>query len=341
MKIWNFGIIGCGVIAAFHRDAIQELENAKVIAVSSRSDQHVRQFAQASGSDWTTDYHELLRRSDIDIVCVTTSSGSHFQIGMDTLAAGKHLVMEKPIALQASEAQLLIESAESKGLTLSVISQRRFEPHFIILKKLIDENKLGKLMLIEAGTPYFRTQEYYNSSVWRGTIAEDGGAMMNQGIHQLDLLLWLGGEVQTVYGKTATLAHEMEAEDMAVAIVKFTSGLFGTIMSSTSVKPGFPPFIHVYGEKGTVKIHGQSVDHWLVEGVEAPPQNTAVVSDGSSNPSAISHIYHKLQFQGLLESLSRSLPPAVTGLDGKRAVELIQGIIASSLSGKEITLSSL
>ncbi len=339
MENWNFGIIGCGGIAAFHRDAIQEIENARLISVSSRSEQRTRQFAQISGCEWTTDYRELLGHSDIDIICVTTSSGSHSAIGAEVLRAGKHLVIEKPIALQADEAQHLIDLANANGVTLSVISQRRFEPHFVQVKRLLDEGRLGKIMLIEAGTPYFRTQEYYDSSDWRGTIAEDGGALMNQGIHQIDLLLWLGGPVHSVYGTTATLTHQMEAEDMGVAVVKFISGAFGTIMSSTSIQPGFPPYIHLYGEKGTVKIQGQSIAHWSVEGAEAPAHNDAVLSDGSSNPLAISHIYHKLQLEDLLRSLQENRPPAVTGVDGKHAVELIQGIIASSLSGKEIIIT--
>ncbi|WP_188997215.1 Gfo/Idh/MocA family protein [Paenibacillus nasutitermitis] len=336
--MWNFGIIGCGGIAAFHRDAIREIANARLVCVSSRTEQQAKSFAQASDCEWTTDYHELINRADLDLVCVTTSSGSHFHIGEAVLRAGKNLVMEKPIALQAAQAQKLIDLAEASGLCLSVISQRRFEPPIVHLKQIMLEGKLGKILLIEAGTPYFRTQDYYDSADWRGTHAGDGGAFMNQGIHQIDLLLWLGGPVHSVYGKTATMTHVMEAEDMGVAIVKFASGALGTIMSSTSIRPGFPPFIHIYGERGTVKIQGQSIVHWSVEGAEAPADTEGLQSDGSASPLDISHLYHKMQLEEIVQSLEQNRPMRVTGRDGKQAVELIQGIGASAAAGKEIIL---
>lgn len=338
MSKWKFGIIGCGGIAKFHADALRELEKAELVCVAGRSTDKTKTFAGSFGCEWTSDYRSLLQRSDIEIVCVTTSSGSHAQIGRDVLEAGKHLVMEKPVTLDAGEAQQLIDLAESRGLILSVISQRRFEPHFQKVKRLLDEGKLGRLLLVESGTPYFRSQEYYDSADWRGTIAEDGGALMNQGIHQIDLLLWLGGPVRSVFGKVATMTHRMEAEDIGVATVKFANGALGMVMSSTSVKPGFLPYIHLYGEKGTIKIVGQSIAHWTVEGVDAPEERAAQVSDGSSNPLAISHVYHRQQLEELLISLDRGLPPAVGGADGKRAVELIQAICTSSESGKEIVL---
>ncbi|MBP1990845.1 Gfo/Idh/MocA family protein [Paenibacillus eucommiae] len=336
--VWRFGIIGCGGIAKFHADSLRELEAAELVSVASRSAEKTKAFAEEYGCDWTTDYLSLLERSDIDIICVTSSTGSHAQIGRDVLQAGKHLVIEKPIAIDAKEAQELIDLAEAQGVTLSVISQRRFEPVTQHVKQLLDEGKLGRLLLVESGTPYLRTQEYYDSADWRGTIAEDGGALMNQGIHQIDLLLWLGGPVHSVYGKTATMTHQMEAEDMGVAIVKFAGGAMGTIMSSTSIKPGFAPYIHLYGEKGTIKISGQSIEHWTVEGVEAPDSPEAQVSDGSSNPLAISHVYHKAQLAEIMDALNNGRPSLVGGAEGKQAVELIQAISASSLSGKEIIL---
>ena len=337
-RMWNFGIIGCGGIAAFHRDAIRDIANARLVCVSSRKEQQAKSFALASDCEWTTDFHQLINRSDLDIVCVTTSSGSHFQIGEAVLRAGKNLIMEKPIALQAEEAQQLIDLAETLGLHVSVISQRRFEPPIVHLKQIVLEGKLGKILLVEAGTPYFRTQDYYDSADWRGTHEGDGGAFMNQGIHQIDLLLWLGGPVHSVYGKTATMTHVMEAEDLGVGIVKFASGALGTIMSSTSIRPGFPPFIHIYGEKGTVKIQGQSIVHWSVEGVEAPADTEGMQRDGSSNPLDISYIYHKMQLEEIVQGLEQNLPVRVTGRDGKQAVELIQGLYASAAAGKEIIL---
>ncbi len=322
-----------------HRDALNEIPNAKLVGVASRSAQKAEAFSKSSGDcEWMIDYKQLIKRNDIDIVCVTTSSGSHYSIGEAVLQAGKHVVLEKPIALRAVEARQLINLANERGLTLTVISQRRFEPNIAYVKKVLANNGLGKILLIEVGTPYNRTQEYYDSADWRGSIAEDGGALMNQGIHQIDLLLWFGGRVKSVYGATATMKHRMEAEDLGTAIVKFESGAIGTIMSSTCVTPNFPAYIHIYGENGTVKIHGQEIVFWSVEGAEAPERKHSPESDGSFHPLAISHAYHKRQLQNVLQSLEHGEPLAVTGSDGMLAVELVQSIVASSETGMEIQL---
>ncbi|MFB9275443.1 Gfo/Idh/MocA family protein [Cohnella cellulosilytica] len=338
MKKWNFGMIGCGGIARFHAAALQEMDNARLVCAASRTAEKAAAMASEFGCEWTRDYRALLERTDIDIVNVTTSSGSHAFIGREVLEAGKHLVMEKPITMTEGEAQQLIDLARSRGLVVSVISQMRFEPYFQSVKRLLDEGKLGRLLLIEAGTPYSRSQEYYDSADWRGTIAEDGGALMNQGIHQIDLLLWLGGPAKSVFGKIATMTHRMEAEDMGVAVVEFINGAIGTILSTTSVKPGFPPYIHLYTDKGTVKLVGQSAEYWSVEGVEEPTSPNAQHSDGSSDPLAISHIYHRKQLEQLLQSMDNGLAPLVGGADGKRAVELIRAIYASSESGSKVCL---
>jgi UDP-N-acetyl-2-amino-2-deoxyglucuronate dehydrogenase len=238
MKEWKFGIIGCGGIAEFHIKAIHEIPCAKLVAVSSRSEQRAREVGEREQVDWFTDYKKLLSRSDIDIVCLTTSSGSHGVIGADVLNSGKHLIVEKPMTMTVEQSEFLICLAEENGLVLSVISQHRFEESFILAKKVLTEGKLGNLLFIEAQTPYFRTQAYYESADWRGTIEEDRGALMNQGIHQIDLLLWLAGPIRTVYGKIATQTHQMEAEDIGVALVTFENGAMGSIMASTSLQPG-------------------------------------------------------------------------------------------------------
>lgn len=339
MKRWGVAVIGCGTIGEFHLNAIRELECTKLIGVATRTEERAREVGEREGCIWTTHYKELLQHSEVDIVCLTTGSGSHYTIGMDVLDAGKHLFVEKPIAMTAAEADRLIHRAEEKGLTLSVVSQRRFEEQHQLVHQVVKEGGIGKLLLVEVSCPYYRSQSYYDSADWRGTIAEDGGALMNQGIHSIDLMLWLVGPVQYVFGKTATFSHQMEAEDMGVALLKFQSGAFGTVMSSTSIQPGFAPSIHLYGEKGTIKLEGTAITHWTVPDRDRPEMaNDTSTGGGVSDPKSIPNRYHKEQLLELCEALSEGRKPAVTGYDGKRAVQLIEAICRSSAENKEIRL---
>lgn len=340
-KIWRIGIVGCGTIADFHIKALSEIDNAKVTAVSSRSEEKARAVAEAQGCAWYTDYKEMLNDPNVDIVSVTTSSGSHYAIGLDVLRAGKHLVVEKPAAMKAAEVAELIQTASDCGVTLSVISQRRFEAQHQAVRKVIDDGALGRLLLVEISLPFYRTQAYYDSADWRGTLSEDGGALMNQGIHSIDLLLWYGGPLASVYGKVATQTHEMEAEDIGLGILQFQNGAFGTVMASTNIQPGFQATLNLYGEKGSIKLEGTAITHWTVPGVQEPDFGAPAVGGGGvSDPKAISYVNHKLQFIDVIESIETGKTPIVTGMDGLRAVQLVESIYASSQQGKPIILEA-
>jgi predicted dehydrogenase len=331
MPVRNFALIGCGTISDFHAEALRGIEGARLVAVAEPVEARAKKFADREKCAYVTDYHALLKRDDVQIVCVTTPSGSHAPIGMDVLRAGKHLVLEKPMAMTTRDAAELIRTAREKGVTLSVISQRRFEPQHQAIKKLLEEGALGKLLLTEVSLPFFRSQEYYDSAAWRGTIALDGGALMNQGIHSIDLMLWLSGPADSVIGKTATQAHKIEAEDLGLAIVQFKNGAFGTIMASTSIRPGFPSSINLYGDKGTIKLEGSSITHWTVPGHDKPEYN-AVSYGGVADPKAISFVYHQMQLTDIIRSIETKSPPKVLGEDGLRAVQLIEAIYKSSSS---------
>ncbi|TJY44133.1 Gfo/Idh/MocA family oxidoreductase [Cohnella pontilimi] len=338
MRTWGFAIIGCGMIAEFHIRALNDIPNTKLVAVSSRQEQKAKTIGEREQCSWTTNYHELLANPEVDIVIVATSSGSHASIGFDALRAGKHLVIEKPMAMTGDEARELIRLAEDKRLLLSVISQRRFEEPFQIVKLTLQDGRLGKLLLVEVTSPYYRTQAYYDSAEWRGTISQDGGALMNQGIHIIDVMLWLAGEVNHVVAKTATQAHRMEAEDLGLALIHFRNGAYGTLMASTSTKPGFLPTINLYGELGTIKIEGQEIKHWTVPGMEIPRYETSASEVGVSDPKSISHTYHQKQFMDVIHALETGVKPYVTGVDGLRAIAFIEAVYQSSASGTQITL---
>jgi predicted dehydrogenase len=339
LKNWGVAVVGCGSIADFHLQAIREIENARLVGVSSRSEQSARRIGEREACEWTTDYREMLQHPEVDIVCLTTSSGTHGTIGLDVLEAGKHLLVEKPIAMSAKEAEHMIKTAEKKGLTLSVVSQRRFEEQHQIAKRVLANGGLGKLLLAEAACPFFRTQDYYESSEWRGTLAEDGGALMNQGIHTIDLLLWMAGPVRSVFGKTATMTHRMEAEDMGVAMLTFENGAFGTFLASTSIRPGFEPSLNFYGEKGSIKIEGMRIVHWTVPDVPMPSlAEEGFGGGGVADPRAIPTQYHKLQIIDFLHAISEGRKPAVTGVEGQQAVRLVEAIYQSNATGMEIHL---
>lgn len=341
MREYRFGIIGLGMIAEFHIQAIRALPNAELTSVCSRSEAKVTAAAEKYSCQGTTHYEELLKDPDIDIVCVTTSSGSHAEIGKQVLLAGKHLLIEKPMAMTAAEAAQLTTLAKERKLLLSVVSQRRFEPQHQAVQRAVASGAIGKLLLAELRCPFYRSQEYYDSAEWRGTLAEDGGALMNQGIHSIDLLLWLAGPARSVMGMTATQVHKMESEDLGLALVKFKSGALGTVMSTTNVKPGYPPSLRLYGEKGSIHLDGTSITAWDVPDTPSPVEMSAGTSSGAgvSDPSHIPSEYHQLQLEQFLIALGEGGEPAVTGEDGHRAIELIEAICLSSAEGREIQLS--
>lgn len=334
MKTWGFGIVGCGSIAEVHLEAIGGIEQARLAGVASRREDRARETGERYGCRWTTDYRDLLADPAVDVVCVTTGSGSHGRIGLEALRAGKHVLVEKPLAMTSAEAEAMIRLAEKKRLVLSVVSQTRFAGHHRLVKKTVEEGKLGKLLLVEIFRPYYRTQEYYDAADWRGTRAEDGGALMNQGIHSIDLLLWIAGNVRTVIGRTATQTHRIEAEDMGLALLTMGSGAFATVMCSTSTAPGFPPALHVYGEKGSIRIEGPRITHWTVPGTPLPDYGLDDnIGTGASDPRGISAEYHRMQMIDFLESVRDGRKPAVTGEEGKHAVRLIELIHSSSEQG--------
>jgi UDP-N-acetyl-2-amino-2-deoxyglucuronate dehydrogenase len=338
LKTYGFAVIGCGTIAEFHRNAIRNIEQARLVAIADRKEARAREIAEQEGCSWTTDYREVLRNPSVDIVCITTGSGSHAAIGLEALEAGKHLFVEKPLAMTSVEAKALIQLAKQKGLTLSIVSQRRFEEQHQAAYQAISQGRIGKLLLVELGCPYYRTQAYYDSAEWRGTVSQDGGALMNQGIHSIDLMLWMAGEVEMVYGKTATQTHQMEAEDLGLALLKFKNGAFGTIMSSTSIQPGFAPYLHIYGEHGSIKLEGTGIKHWSVPGVEMPEWGQEETGGGVSDPRNIPDRFHRLQLLDMLEALESGRDPLVTGIDGWNSVRLIETIYTSSALGKEINM---
>src|SRR6201994_1364587 len=216
MSGYGFGIIGTGTVAGFHADAVALLPEARLVAVADLDQARAQGFAAKRGCAAEPGLDQLLARADVDVVAVCVPSGRHAEVGTRAAAAGKHLVIEKPIDVSLEAADRLITAATAAGVAVTVISQHRFDPGLIELRRLIDDGGLGRLLLGQASTKWWRGQDYYDSAGWRGHRAMDGGALMNQGIHYADLLRWCLGPVAEVSALTVTQAHDMEAEDCAL-----------------------------------------------------------------------------------------------------------------------------
>jgi len=337
----GFGIVGTGVIAAIHADAIAMLPDARLVAVTDVEAGPAAAFAAARGCSAEPDLAALLARRDVEVVCVCVPSGLHAQIAVQAAKAGKHLVVEKPIDVSLDAADRLIGAAGAAGVVLTVISQHRFDPGLVELKRLLDDGALGRVVLGEAGTKWYRTQGYYDSAAWRGTYAMDGGSLMNQGVHYVDLLRWCMGPAAEVSAVCSTQAHQIEVEDTALAVVRFASGAVGTILSSTAAFPGFPQRLEITGTAGTVTVEdGRIVRRALAAdpASETPESPAAPAAAAAADPAAVDVASHAAQLADLLGAVDTGREPAVTGESGRAALEIVLAVYESSRTGRPVSL---
>jgi predicted dehydrogenase len=329
-----------------HADAIAALPSARLVAVTDVDASAAAAFATGRGTAAERDLDTLLARGDVDVVCICVPSGQHAELGMRAVKAGKHLVVEKPVDVTLEAADRLIRAARDAGVAMTVISQHRFDPGLIEARRLIDEGALGRLVLGEASTKWYRSQAYYDSAAWRGTWAMDGGSLLNQGIHYVDLLRWCMGPVAEVTAVCTTQAHQIEAEDTSLAIVRFTSGAVGTIVSSTAAFPGFPQRLEITGTKGTVIIEdGRLVSRAFGAGTQPADSGTQPADSGTqpgaaADPAALDVSGHAAQLADLLAAIDEGRAPAVDGEAGRAALEIVCAVYESSRSGRTVTLRS-
>ena len=336
----GFGIVGTGVIAAIHADAIALLPSARLAAVTDVDAVAAGAFAAAHGCPAEPDLGALLARPDVDVVCVCVPSGLHAAIGIQVAEAGKHLVVEKPIDVSLEAADRLIDAARTARVALIVISQHRFDPGLVELKRLLDDGTLGRLVLGEASTKWYRTQAYYDSAPWRGTYAMDGGSLMNQGVHYVDLLRWCMGPVAEVSAVCSTQAHQIEVEDTSLAVVRFVSGAVGTILSSTAAFPGFPQRLEITGTQGTVTVEDGRIAGRTLTGDPESPAAPAPALSAAADPAAVDIASHAAQLADLLDAVDGGREPAVSGRDGRDALEIILAVYESSRTGRPVRLRS-
>lgn len=344
----GFGIVGCGMIAAFHVRAIQDLPDAKVVALHTSNRANAQKIAdQVGGCAIYTDYAEFLKHPGLQIVNICTPSGAHLDPAVAAAAAGKHVVVEKPLEITLERCDAIIAACERAGVKLCTIFPSRFSPANIALKQAIDAGKFGRLTLGDAYVKWWRTQEYYDNGGWRGTWKLDGGgAYMNQAIHNVDLLNWLMGEVTEVSGFTGTLAHErIEVEDTGVAVVRFKNGALGVIEATTSAWPGMLKKTEIHGTQGSAIVEQDDVLLWKFDPETPEDQHTRDRfaqkiggGGGASDPKAISYQGHLRQLEDFVQAIQTGSKPLVDGAEGRKSVEIILAIYESSKTGQRVKL---
>ena len=341
----GIGIVGTGVIAATHAEAIAAIPGARLVAATDVVPERAIEFAGRRGCEVEPSLDALLARGDIDAVSVCVPSGLHSEVGVQVAAAGKHLVVEKPIDVSLAAADRLIDAVAAAGVAMTVISQHRFDPGLVELRGLIDDGALGRLVLGDASTKWYRSQAYYDSADWRGTWTLDGGSLMNQGIHYVDLLRWSMGPVAEVTAVCATEAHEMEAEDVALAVLRFASGAVGTIAASTAVFPGFAQRLEISGTDGTVIVEDGEIVHRAFR-TQLPDPGLRGTRDGlgaavpaaGANAAALATASHAAQITDLLAAVDEGRQPSVTAADGRAALEVVLAVYQSAREGRTVLL---
>lgn len=340
-KKLGFGIIGCGVIADFHANALFELsDSAEIIGVADVNYDAAEKFANRHGIKAFSNPQELLACADVDIVNICTPSGYHASCVEEAAKAGKHIIVEKPMAITAQQLDAIERACRENSVMLTSISQSRFSRSVIKTKSAIDEGLLGRIVSADIYMKYYRSQEYYDSGSWRGTKRLDGGgALMNQGIHGVDLLLYLAGPAERVYARAKTLARHIEVEDTLSAVVDFKSGAIGVIQAATSVYPGYPRRLEINGEHGSITLEENSITRWdIFAGSHEDIVLQPAVMSSASTPTAISLDGHTRQIADMIRAVSTGTKPLIDVTEGRKPVDLILAIYRSAEEGRPIDL---
>jgi UDP-N-acetyl-2-amino-2-deoxyglucuronate dehydrogenase len=333
------GLIGAGNISGTHARAVSELDGARIVAVYGPTLERAQKLADAYGAAASDTLERFFGSAPMDMVAIGTPSGLHGEHGAPAAQRGLHVLVEKPIEITTARADALIAEADRARVTLGVIFQDRLKPDVRQLKSLVDNGSLGRLILARAQVPWWRPPEYYRDSRWRGTWRLDGGgALMNQAIHTVDVLLWLCGSVTSLAARAATQLHDIEVEDTAVAMLEFTSGAIGTLEATTAAFPGRPRRIELTGTEGSAILEGDrlvAVDlrngQRMASARDAAPQNVSspIVSDASA---------HREVFADFIHAFTHGTRPSCDGREGRRSVQVIEKIYESSREGTAVTL---
>lgn len=346
---FRFGIIGAGVISAYHAKAIQAQPDAEIAAVADVVRPSLERFVAEYGGEPSTDLDAMLRRPDIDAVCVCSPTFLHAEHAIAAMKAGKHVIVEKSMAINLADANRMIVTARDKGVKLAVIFQKRTEEAPQRVRKAIAEGLFGRMVFGDASIKYWRNQAYYDSADWRGTWAkEGGGASMTQGTHGIDLLLYMMGDVEKIYAWMGTVAHErIEVEDIALALLKYKNGAYGRLQTATATNPGQGNVFEFNGTCGTAVLVEDRITSWAVsDSKETLARETVAGIEGKAGTAASSATVfpvegHIKQIANFIAAVRRGEPLICDGLEGRRSLQLIMGLYESARRGEEVYLDEL
>lgn len=345
---YGIGIVGTGMIARHHARAIAAVEGAHLAAVASRSADRAQTLAGELGCKGYGSVTAMLEDPEIEIVSICTPSGAHLEPALAAAEAGRHLIIEKPLEITLERCDAIIEAAAKHGVQLAGVFQSRFFEAAGVLKQAVEAGRFGDLVLADAYVKWFRPQEYYDQGGWKGTKRFDGGgALMNQSIHAVDLLLWLAGPVASVQAYCGIRGHErIEVEDTAVAALQFENGAMGVLEGSTAVFPGFLKRLEISGTAGSAILEEEDLKSWSFRDETAEDERIRArfgaatrTGGGASDPGAIGIEGHRKQFQEFVESVRSGRPVELNGEEARKAVALILAVYRSAAEGRPVAVA--
>lgn len=339
----GFALVGCGRISKKHADLLaKNIDNANLVAVCDNQPDRARDVGERYSVPWFTDMDQMLTELEdqIDVVSILTPSGLHAEHAIKLAPYGKHLVIEKPMALTVQDADKMIMACDQAGIKMFVVKQNRYNAPIVKLREALVAGRFGKLVMGTVRVRWCRGQEYYDQDAWRGTWALDGGVFANQASHHIDLLMWCLGTPVKVYATSRTALVNIEADDTAAAIIHFSSGALGIVEATTATRPrDLEGSLSILGESGVVEVGGFAVNEMKVWNLEDEiDTNAQVLETYRESPPSVYGFGHKAYLDNVVESIENNTPSLVDGLEGRKSLELISALYESIHTGKEVNL---
>ena len=338
----GFGIVGCGLVSAFHARAIGAIPETRLIGFVDVRKERAEQRAQEFGGKAFADLDALLAQKEVHVINVCTPNGLHEEIVLKAAAAGKHVMVEKPPEITLERTDRMIAACKAAGVKFATVLQSRFRPSVSALKTAIEQGELGQLLMGDVYMKWYRSQAYYRRDPWRGTKETEGGMLIQLAFHYLDLLCWLMGPVHRVTARTTRLLHRtIETEDTGVAILEFQNGAMGVVEASTAVAPGIDTRLEIHGERGTVRLEGDRVRQWHIDGQENEQAKRRYSQEGGTaagHEADFGWQDHQAQIRDMVDAVRNDRAPAITGEDGRNILELILAIYRSAETGRPVSL---
>jgi predicted dehydrogenase len=337
----KFALVGCGRIAKRHSEllGLNQIKNASLVSVCDIIENKAKTVSKEFNVPYYLDMDKMMSNEEIDVVCVLTESGNHAKHVINLAKYGKHIIVEKPMALTIDDADDMIMECQKNNCRLFVIKQNRFNVPVVKLKEALNDGRFGNLFMGTVRVRWCRTQDYYNEAPWRGTWAMDGGVITNQASHHIDLLQYLMGRVDSVYAKGIQASANIEAEDTAAVILKFRNGGIGIVEATTAIRPkDLEGSLSVLGDKGSVEIGGFAVNKMLHWNFQDKNDNDLVMDKFSENPPNVYGFGHKAYYEHVVDCIINDKEHLVDGFEGRKSVELISAIYESMETRKEVFL---